>query len=75
MSIHDPVYRAFLVRLKLARVEAGLSQVEAAERLGKHQTYVSKCERGERRVDIAELLEFAGLYGKTLDYFTATRAE
>jgi transcriptional regulator with XRE-family HTH domain len=40
-----------------AREEAGLSQQELADRLGRHQTYVSKCERGERRVDVIEFLE------------------
>ena len=40
-----------------AREEAGLSQQELADRLGRHQTYVSKCERGERRMDVLEFLE------------------
>ncbi len=40
-----------------AREKAGLSQQELADRLGHHQTYVSKCERGERRVDVIEFLE------------------
>jgi ribosome-binding protein aMBF1 (putative translation factor) len=40
-----------------AREEAGLSQQELADRLGRHQTYVSKCERGERRMDVIEFLE------------------
>jgi len=43
--------------LMQAREEAGLSQQELADRLGRHQTYVSKCERGERRVDVIEFLE------------------
>lgn len=40
-----------------AREEAGLSQQELADRLGRHQTFVSKCERGERRMDVIEFLE------------------
>jgi ribosome-binding protein aMBF1 (putative translation factor) len=40
-----------------AREKAGLSQQELADRLGRHQTYVSKCERGERRMDVLEFLE------------------
>lgn len=40
-----------------AREQAGLSQQELADRLGRHQTYVSKCERGERRMDVLEFLE------------------
>jgi transcriptional regulator with XRE-family HTH domain len=62
-------YRAFLKRLKNARKEAGLTQKQAAKSLGKNQSFISKCESGERRVDILELKVFAKLYGKTLDYF------
>ena len=40
-----------------------------AKRLGKPQSYVSKCESGERRVDVVELLQFAELYGKGLEFF------
>jgi transcriptional regulator with XRE-family HTH domain len=40
-----------------------VSQVELAERLGNTQTFVSKCERGERRLDAVELVEFAEALG------------
>lgn len=69
MTVHDPAYQAFLVRLRQARREAGLTQVEVATRLAKPQSYVAKCEAGDRRVDIIELVEFAGLYGRTLEWF------
>lgn len=46
-----------------------MSQVEAAARLGVPQSFVSKCESGERRVDIIELKVFANTYGKDLGYF------
>lgn len=62
-------YRRFLDRLRHARVEAGFTQVEVAKRLHRAQSYVSKCESGERRVDVIELAEFARLYGKRLDFF------
>jgi len=41
----------------------GVSQVELAERLENTQTFVSKCERGERRIDAVELVEFAEALG------------
>jgi transcriptional regulator with XRE-family HTH domain len=41
------------------RTAAGLSQVTLAERLGRPQSFVSKVENGERRLDIVELFEFA----------------
>jgi transcriptional regulator with XRE-family HTH domain len=56
-------YRHFLSRLKEARTDAGLTQGEVARRLRKPQSFVSKCESGERRVDFVELLAFAKLYG------------
>ncbi|MBN8656105.1 MAG: helix-turn-helix transcriptional regulator [Anaerolineae bacterium] len=68
-TVHTEKYKDFLARLCRARKEKGLSQVEVAKALGKHQSYIAKCENGERRVDIIELLEFAQLYGKSLDYF------
>lgn len=56
-------YQLFLASLRTARKSAGLTQVEAASRLKDTQTFVSKCERGERRVDVIELLDFLELYG------------
>jgi transcriptional regulator with XRE-family HTH domain len=64
-----PKYQKMLQRLRDARHEAKLTQVEVAKKLRKPQAYVSKIERGERRVDAVELDEFAKLYKKPLDYF------
>ena len=59
-------------QLRTAREEAGLTQADVAVGLGKPQSYVSKCESGERRVDVVELEEFANLYGKSFEYFLPT---
>ena len=56
-------------RLRQARLEAGLTQVEAGKHLKKPQAYISKIERGERRLDAVELDELAKLYSKPLNYF------
>jgi transcriptional regulator with XRE-family HTH domain len=69
MGRRSAAYRLFLRRLREARLEAGLSQVEVAAKLHRPQSFVSKCESGERRVDVVELTEFARLYGKELSYF------
>jgi transcriptional regulator with XRE-family HTH domain len=68
-QIYSPRYQKFLDKFRQARLDANLTQVQVAERLGKPQSYVSKCESGERRVDFVELLDFAKLYEKPLDYF------
>lgn len=68
-SIYTEEYRLFLLRLRKARSEAGLTQVQVAHLLKRHQSYISKCESGERRIDIIELTAFARIYGKDLDYF------
>jgi transcriptional regulator with XRE-family HTH domain len=65
-------YREFLVRLREARRQAGLTQADVARRLGKPQSFVSKCESGERRVDFVELLAFAELYGVDVAFFRPT---
>jgi transcriptional regulator with XRE-family HTH domain len=68
-SVHSDRYQAFLTRLRAARREAGLTQQEVAAQLGVPQSYISKCESGERRVDVIELTDFAALYNKSLSYF------
>ena len=65
--LHKPTYQAFLERLRAARRYAGFTQRQAARHLNKPQSYVSKCELGERRVDAVEAVEFAQMYGVTLD--------
>ena len=70
-SVHSAAYRKFLVKLRQARTDAGLTQVEAASKLRKTQAFVSKSERGERRVDVVELQQFAKLYGVSLGWFVA----
>jgi transcriptional regulator with XRE-family HTH domain len=67
-------YRLFLDRLRRAREDAGMTQVEVAKKLGRPQTWISKCELGERRVDVVELEDLAAAYGKPLTFFR-TRPE
>ncbi len=64
-----------LARLRQARRSAGLTQEEVAKRLGARQAFVSKVERGERRIDPVELAQFASLYGKPLVWFLGSGRE
>ncbi len=68
-TVHSPRYRQFLKKLRAARLDAGLTQQQVARALRKPQSFVSKCESGERRVDVVELERFARLYGKRLEDF------
>jgi transcriptional regulator with XRE-family HTH domain len=69
-SIFSEDYAVFLHCLREARRQAGLTQVQLAARLGESQSTVSKCERGERRIDVVELLRFCDALGISLNDFT-----
>jgi len=58
-----------LKRLKQARLNAGLTQAEVAKLLSRPQSFVSKSESGERRVDFVELLHLAKIYDKPISFF------
>ena len=62
-------YHEFLRRLKAARLEKGLSQMEVAVYMGTNQSFISRCESGQRRVDVVELAAFANVYQKPMTYF------
>ena len=57
-STHSAQYRELLVRMRAAREARGITQQELAKRLGKPQSFVSKAEMGERRLDVVEYLHF-----------------
>jgi len=66
---HNKDYKAFRLRLKEARELAGLSQQDLADLLKRPQTWVSKNETGERRVDAVELIKLARALKKPMDWF------
>jgi len=68
-SIHSNEYKNVLKKLQKARSEAGFTQVEVSQKLKKPQSYISKIERGERRIDITELSILAKIYKKSLNFF------
>ena len=68
-AIYSKDHTYLVKRLKQARLEAGLDQIKVAELLGRTQSYVSKLEAGQRRIDIVALKEFAQIYKKSIDYF------
>jgi transcriptional regulator with XRE-family HTH domain len=52
-------YKKFREMLVLVRKSAGVTQAELSQRLGRPQSFVSKFERGERRLDVVEFGEVA----------------
>lgn len=68
-SIHTNERATFVRKLKEARMAAGLTQAEAAKKLGSSQSWISKVESGELRVEAIWLNRLAKLYGKKIEYF------
>ena len=62
-------YKLFLRRLRQARKDSGLTQAQVARKLSRPQSFVSKFESGERRVDFVELGHLARVYRKPLSFF------
>ena len=48
---------------------SGLTQEQVAQRLGKPQSYISKCQSGERRMDLVEIRAFCQAINKPLAEF------
>lgn len=74
-SIHTRAYAVLLELLREARERAGLTQVELAKRLKQSQSFVSKVEIGERRLDLIQLRTMCEVLGTTLPAFVAKLEE
>jgi len=68
-TIYSKEHRKLVERLKKARKEAGLDQEAVAKLLRVTQSYISKIESGQRRIDVVQLRRFARVYKKKIDYF------
>ena len=68
-TIYSKEHRTLVERLRKARKERGLDQEAVAKLLGVSQSYISKMEAGQRRIDIVQLKRFARVYRKQIDYF------
>lgn len=67
---YQDAYTHLAHRLKAAREAAGLTQQQAASALNRSQSYLTKCETGEKRIDVIEVLVFADLYQRDIAFFT-----
>jgi len=68
-TIKTKEYARFIEKLRKARLEAGLRQIEVAKKVKRPQSYISRVESGEYRLDILEVKKFAKLYKKNINYF------
>lgn len=70
-SLFSRDYGLFLNLLRQTRKRANITQTELGTRLGQTQSFVSKCERGERRLDIVEVRDFCHALGIPFSKFVA----
>lgn len=56
-TIHDIRFETMLKLLKDARLNKGLTQEELSALLGQHRIYITKVEKGQRRLDVLELFD------------------
>ena len=67
--IYSKEHKFIVQQLKKARNEAGLAQEKVAQILNTSQSYISKLESGQRKIDIVQLKEFARIYKKEINFF------
>ena len=63
-SLQSEEWPDFLAMLIELRLDADLTQAELGTRMGRTQSFVSKIERGERRLDVIEFCEWVELLGQ-----------
>lgn len=68
-TIYTSEYKNFAQKLKKAREDAGFTQTQVAKMLKKSQSFISKVEAGQQRLDILEVKQFAKLYKKDASFF------
>ncbi|OGB73753.1 hypothetical protein A3K24_02895 [candidate division Kazan bacterium RIFCSPHIGHO2_01_FULL_44_14] len=68
-QIYSKEYKELVKKLRQARLDVGLTQKEVAQKLGKPQSFVSKVEAGQRRLDVLELKTLAVIYRQDIKKF------
>ncbi|MEE4379634.1 MAG: helix-turn-helix transcriptional regulator [Candidatus Competibacteraceae bacterium] len=68
-TIYKAEYQNFVKLLRTTREKRRLTQEQLAQRLGKTQSFIGKCERGERRLDVIELRIFCMALDVELEHF------
>ena len=68
-NLYTKEHKKIIEKLKKARHDVGLDQFETTKKLGKSQSYLSKIESGQRKIDVIQLKKFAKIYNKDINYF------
>lgn len=68
-EIFSKEHKVIVKRLKFARKDSGLTQSEVAEKLTTTQSYISKIESGQVRIDVIMLDKLSQIYEKEINYF------
>lgn len=66
-------YDVLLQRLIAVREKAGLTQHQVSALMGRSPNFLTKCESGDRSIDVMELLELAKIYKKPVNHFFPRR--
>ncbi len=68
-TIYSDEHKHLVSKLRKAREDSNLDQADVAKLLGKTQSYLSKIESGQRRIDLVQIKDFAKIYKKSVSYF------
>jgi transcriptional regulator with XRE-family HTH domain len=70
---HQDVYDLLLKRLIAAREELGLTQHQVSALMNRPPNFLTRCEGGDRSIDVMELFELAKIYKKPISFFFPRR--
>jgi len=70
-STFTPLYEVFRNKLVAMRKDAGMTQRQLAEELGREHSFVSRIELGERRLDVVEFFWVCKACGQDPDTVTS----
>ncbi len=68
-TIHSKEYQLLIEKLVESRKQAGFSQLQVSSKINKSQSYISKIENCELRIDVIQLSVLAKLYKKEITFF------
>lgn len=71
-SLASREYRVLVQLLRTTRKSVGVTQIELAKRLDEVQSFVSSCERGQRRLDMVEAWRWCQALGVSFVEFATT---